>query len=337
MRAIAKKIAYRANALNAYHSLLHRNCLTVLMFHRVLPDSEMMRMGADPAYTITPALLAGVLEFVNRHYSLVSANEVLASLRRESPLPPRPLLVTFDDGWRDNVEWGLPVLRGHPWTMFVAAEVDAEPGLWWQEVLLWTVRTGRATYEDLWERAPSRNSQTAATDPTDILALLLRFGNLPPDDRRATLAPYEAELRPRCNGRQMVGKEELIALRKERVDLGAHGASHLPLSRLPDPADDLERSWDWRQTVGGLPILSLPHGRYDANVIRTARNLGYAAIFTSDPALNACPDGWLKNAVIGRISMPAASVCGESGVLSAERLSAHLYLRPREHHKSEFL
>lgn len=336
LRAVVKRVAHKTRLLHAYHNLLHRNFLTVLMFHRVLPESELVRLEADPTYTVTPTLLASMLAFVNRHYFLVGAQDVLASLRREKPLPPWPLLITFDDGWRDNVQWGVPVLRGCPWTMFVAADAESGSALWWQETLLWTLRTRRATFGELWGKAGDRATGNGHTGSEDVLALLVRFAALSPRERAAALAPYEADLRSRCNGRQMVGKEDLILLRNAGVDLGAHGASHLPLSRISDAAGDLKCSWLWSRTVGASPILSFPHGRYDASVIQTARDVGYEAIFTSDPVLNACPDGWLQSAVIGRLLVTAESACDKFGELSGERVSAYLYLRERGGHKSEF-
>ena len=336
MRAVLKRVVHKANLLHAYHKLCHRNRLTVLMFHRVLPESELIRTEADPTYTISPTLLASIVRFINRHYSLISAQDVLASLRREKPLPSWPLLITFDDGWRDNVEWGLPVLRGYPWTMFVAAEAESGSTLWWQETLLWALRTRRATPSELWDRADGRATGNAYTDSSDVLDLLVRFAALSPKERAAALAPYEADLRSRGNGRQMIGKEDLILLRNAGVDLGAHGASHLPLSRISEPARDLQISWHWGQAVGALPILSLPHGRFDTSVIQTARDVGYAAIFTSDQILNACPDGWLRSPVIGRILVTGASASDEFGEFCADRVSSHLYLRERRGHKSEF-
>ena len=54
MRAIGKLLAHRTGAMRAYHFRRNTETLTVLMFHRVLPEDELARVGADPLYTVTP-------------------------------------------------------------------------------------------------------------------------------------------------------------------------------------------------------------------------------------------------------------------------------------------
>ncbi len=328
LRSAAKAIAFRSGALDLLHRTRNAYCLTVLMFHRVQPVSERERTEADAIYSITPALLAGIVEFMKRQYAIVSLADVVASLAGEAPLPRYPALITFDDGWRDNLEWALPVFRGLPWTVFVATDALQEPDVWWQEVLLWTLRTGRCGYADLWERAASFGAgRCPAGQKQDRPSLLVRYGELPPDRRRGCLEPYERAWKARDTAPQMLSAVDVAALVKGGVNLGAHGASHLPLAHIADPLGDLRRS---KETLGHLldiAAVSLPHGSYDANVIAAARQAGFCVIFTSDPVLNPCPGGWLQSDTMGRISLSARGVCDRNGGLAKERLAANLYMR----------
>jgi peptidoglycan/xylan/chitin deacetylase (PgdA/CDA1 family) len=54
-------------------------------------------------------------------YTVVGLESVLAHFAGGDPLPPRSVLITFDDGYRDNLENALPVLRryGYPAVLFV--------------------------------------------------------------------------------------------------------------------------------------------------------------------------------------------------------------------------
>jgi peptidoglycan/xylan/chitin deacetylase (PgdA/CDA1 family) len=314
--------------MDIFHRARHRECLTVLMFHRVQPADERNRLQADPHYIVTPELLAGIITFLVRNYSIVGIRDVLSSLNRERALPRRPVFITFDDGWRDNFEWALPVLRGLPWALFVATDAISEPECWWQEILLWTLRSGRAGYRELWEGVASHGADAEkASDGHDVLALLLRYGKLAPEHRRQALAVHESALRSRCNARHMLTAAELSVLQTKGVEIGSHGASHLPLSRLDDPAADLRRSKEWLQPLGIVSAVSFPHGRYNAGVVNAARDLGFTAIFTSDAVLNPCPNGWLQSDVIGRISFNSAAVCDRLGALARDKLAGQLYLR----------
>ncbi len=133
LRAAAKNLAFRSGAMDLLHRVQNRECLTVVMFHRVLPAQEQLRLGADSDYTVTPEFLATCAEFLRRNYAIVTLDDILLSRRGDKPLPPWPALITFDDGWADNLEWALPVLRDTPWTPFVATGAIAEPQVWWQE------------------------------------------------------------------------------------------------------------------------------------------------------------------------------------------------------------
>ncbi len=54
-------------------------------------------------------------------YQPVSLDSVLEHYLRGAPLPPKAVLLTFDDGYRDNLENALPILRrhGYPAVLFV--------------------------------------------------------------------------------------------------------------------------------------------------------------------------------------------------------------------------
>ncbi|MEX0758089.1 MAG: polysaccharide deacetylase family protein, partial [Tistlia sp.] len=98
-----------------YHRLRNRDRLTVAMFHRVLPQADPRFAESDPAYTVSLARFEDYLDFFARHYAVVD----YADLAGRRPLPPRPLLITFDDGWADTVEVALPALRRRGWNALV--------------------------------------------------------------------------------------------------------------------------------------------------------------------------------------------------------------------------
>lgn len=64
-------------------------------------------------------------------YHGVGLEEAAAYLLHGEPLPPKSVLITFDDGYLDNYVYGMPILRqhGHKATVFVVAERIQEQGL----------------------------------------------------------------------------------------------------------------------------------------------------------------------------------------------------------------
>jgi peptidoglycan/xylan/chitin deacetylase (PgdA/CDA1 family) len=89
--------------------------LRVLMYHKVndLPENPLsVPVGAFDDQ------LAQLRELA---YTVVSLEDVLTHYRDGAPLPERPVLITFDDGYRDNLEHAAPVLQkhGYPAVIFV--------------------------------------------------------------------------------------------------------------------------------------------------------------------------------------------------------------------------
>ena len=105
----------------------------ILTYHRVaLPSKETRVRGLCTG----PRALRRQLEFLTRRgYTFCDFDDVAAAQRGERSLPARPVLLTFDDGHRDNVTAGLPILRelGAKATVFVVAGDVGKRGVRWDE------------------------------------------------------------------------------------------------------------------------------------------------------------------------------------------------------------
>ena len=80
--------------------------LTVVMYHFVRP------LAATPFPRLTALDLAAFREqlaYITRHYTPVALSEVIAAANG-SALPPRPIVLTFDDGYADHYRHVFPLL-----------------------------------------------------------------------------------------------------------------------------------------------------------------------------------------------------------------------------------
>ncbi len=62
--------------------------------------------------TIPPQLFEQHLDFLCSAFSIIPLREVYQGITSGN-LPPKPLVVSFDDGYRDNYELALPILEKH--------------------------------------------------------------------------------------------------------------------------------------------------------------------------------------------------------------------------------
>src|SRR3954463_9374772 len=65
-------------------------------------------------------------------YRSISFAEYLAYRRGEGTLPPKPILITFDDGYRSNLDFALPVLTaaGFSSTVFAVSTLLGHTNSW---------------------------------------------------------------------------------------------------------------------------------------------------------------------------------------------------------------
>jgi peptidoglycan/xylan/chitin deacetylase (PgdA/CDA1 family) len=108
-----RTIGETANGLRAVNG--DGRTLRVLMYHKVndLPGN---RMSMPVAKFDEQMAQLGELG-----YTVVDLDAVLDHYLERKPLPPGAVLITFDDGYRDNLECAAPVLRkyGYPAVQFV--------------------------------------------------------------------------------------------------------------------------------------------------------------------------------------------------------------------------
>jgi peptidoglycan/xylan/chitin deacetylase (PgdA/CDA1 family) len=114
-----------------------RKSLTVIAYHRIaaLPDAR--NPFDDDVVSATPEEFTRELRFFQRHLDVISLTELLAGTEDPCLLPERPAVITFDDGYRDNYEVALPLLREMklPACFFVCTSlIDQERIPWWDQV-----------------------------------------------------------------------------------------------------------------------------------------------------------------------------------------------------------
>ena len=93
-------------------------------------------------WSATPEALDEQLGFASKEYDVVAPRDLPHVVERSNG---RYLLLTSDDGYRDNFELALPILRAHrvAATFFVTTEFLDTPRLSWRDEIAWMVRRSR--------------------------------------------------------------------------------------------------------------------------------------------------------------------------------------------------
>jgi peptidoglycan/xylan/chitin deacetylase (PgdA/CDA1 family) len=105
----------------AWSSKQLRHILPILLYHRVGPEHA----GTVPGLNIVPEVFEQQVRWLKRNsYSTITPSDWLEWLRRAKPLPPKPIILNFDDGYADTDNYALPILwrYGFTATIYVVTE-----------------------------------------------------------------------------------------------------------------------------------------------------------------------------------------------------------------------
>jgi peptidoglycan/xylan/chitin deacetylase (PgdA/CDA1 family) len=171
--------AFGATGLHRLAAPLTRGLGAILMFHHVRPWVE-REFAPNRLLEITPDFLDAALGLVKaRGFDMVDLDTALE--RIDGPGEAPFVVLTFDDGYRDNVEHALPVLEKHaaPFTVFVTAGfADRTARLWWVELEEAIRRLDRVALDDRLEF-----STRSAAEKQRAFAILYRTLRAGPEER----------------------------------------------------------------------------------------------------------------------------------------------------------
>ncbi len=258
-----------------------------LSYHRVHPISKKENFfHPNLSLIVTPEMFEEQMAFISKNYNCLNIYQAIDHLSKDM-LPENTVIVTFDDGYKDNITYALPILK----KFNVPAEIYITTGfpdktcdLWWYELehLLreldylsfewnnkhysWDLKRLELKYEAY--RDIRTLFVTSSLDNQKVLLEILRSSN---NDSSFTTEDYS------------MSWEDIIELgRDPLIAIGAHTISHPSLSQLTDEDvyKEMKGSKDRLEEMLKHPIetFSYPFGssvEADRRVSLIAEKIGY--------------------------------------------------------------
>ncbi len=245
------------------------NLLRVLTYHRVC-DAEAFEEQ---------------VRYLATHYHVVSMPQLLDVYQQGDALPPRSVMITFDDAYQNFANRAWPILKayGMPVTLFVpTAFPDRRDGIFW------------------WDRLEHAFRCTPSRDPLETPVGHLPLGTVMDREKAfsrmksflKTLRYREALERAHqiCDELQapppepsVLGWDALRRLAAEGVTLGAHSRTHPFMNSVTAQEAEIEvvgSLRDLEKEIGTvLPIFAYPDGRYNDVAIEVLRRAGFVLAF----------------------------------------------------------
>jgi peptidoglycan/xylan/chitin deacetylase (PgdA/CDA1 family) len=284
----------------------------ILMYHRVA------ELEIDPwSLSVTPQNFGEHLEVLQKHYHPLSLPQLVEALR-ENKLPDRAVVVTFDDGYVDNLYNAKPLLEKYniPATFFISTGfIGQNREFWWDElerlllqprklpeklslnihgkIYQWNLdQAANYTEQDYrrdrtckaWEAQPSSRLFFYYSIWQILRPLLEKERQRILDE---ILEWAVAEPTPRATYRSLLPKELSALAEGELVEIGAHTVTHpfLSAQSIALQQDEIKQSKIDLERMINRPVTSFsyPFGDRTVKTIELTKTSGFNCACSTNP------------------------------------------------------
>lgn len=255
--------------------------LSIMIYHRVLP-------AVDPLFPeeLDATAFEAQMRTLAAGFRILPLQDAVEALRKGN-LPARAACVTFDDGYADNAEIALPILRrlGIPATFFVATGF-LDGGRMWNDTVIEVVRRATGPTIDLdglglGVHRIGTIEQRRATIP----ALLGKLKYVPMAERLDLVGRVREAAAVDLPDDLMMSSAQVRALHSAGMEIGGHTVNHPILARIDanTARDEIADGKATLEQIIGAPVrlFAYPNGKpqqdYRAEHVTIARELGFTA------------------------------------------------------------
>jgi len=278
----------------------------ILMYHRIAD------VAVDPwGLCVTPRHFIEQLEVMRRYAHPLSLRQ-LVQAQREGKIPPHAVVVTFDDGYADNLHQARPLLEhaNVPATVFLTSgQIGETSEFWWDELDRLLLQPGALPaqlclrlegQEYCWNLGPAiyyspaeiqrdRGCRLWEAEPGSRLAFYYsiwqRLQPLPHASQCRVLDQIAAWLvdspAPRPSHRALTSNEVRLLAQGSLIEIGAHTVTHplLPAHSIAIQRAEIVGSKAAVEAIIGRPVMSFsyPFGEYAPETLALIRQAGFAS------------------------------------------------------------
>jgi peptidoglycan/xylan/chitin deacetylase (PgdA/CDA1 family) len=242
-----KRALYLSGLLSLSRHCGRTNTALILRYHSVGGADGSVPIHIDPSLCVPVSAFAQQMRFLREHYTPVSLDQLFEAIKEGRPFPRGAVVITFDDGYRDNYSQALPILQayGLPATFYITAGcVEARDVLWTSKLRYYFMATREP---ELHLRHPKPQVLDLSSDAArqasyaHTVALIKSVGRRRGGDevfQEVEAALKVTNLDPLRDS--MLSWEEIQEMSRAGMLIGAHTLTHPNLPGLPPEAAEAE-------------------------------------------------------------------------------------------------
>lgn len=288
-RDLAARVLGSRPAEAAWRSFAGSPRLMILAYHRVLDIDERLFPFDEDVISASPSEFRAQMEFVRRNFDVLSFADLERFESGEEPWPKRPLIVTFDDGYRDNYTNAFPILKefGLPATIFLTTgHIGSDQLFWWDEVAYCFKQTGKrsVSFRGVFTK---RFNLSSAGRRRRAIQRVLEWAKEVDDDVRCRFIHrlhqvLEVDSLAGLGAGMHLSWDDVRSMASSGIEIGSHTVTHPILSRVSEEKLDRELT-ESKATIEhelGTRVLSVAYpagrsSRFNEKVRSAVKNAGF--------------------------------------------------------------
>ena len=291
----------------SYHSrIANKNWLTILAYHRVADYDPGAAFDLDEALiSAIPINFESQVKWLKQNFSIISFDSL-----QDCKNIVNPLIITFDDGYKDNYKNAYPILKKYhvPATIFLSTGyIGTSKLFWWDEIAYLMKKTEKSKMDIDSTFYPLDTAEDRKRSICLILALAKRVSDA---DRKNIIMQLKDKLEVEPDKSQVadiiLNWDEIKEMGKNNIEFGAHTVNHPVLANVSsqEVRYEIEESKKSIETKINKEVIvfSYPVGgnaSFDAGAENILKEAGYRYAVTYIHGKNRLPD--LKSFFLNRI------------------------------------
>lgn len=286
----AQQILYLSGVASLYARLKGSEGALILIYHSVVDNQ--IASYIDQENSVTVKQFEAQLKFLKKNCHVISLVELIKCLRNKNPLATRTVVITFDDGYKDNLVNAAPLLKKYqfPATMFLCTKYveDVKPQWIDQLFTIFQFRTLHHLQLDPFTGHTDLNDRFQIERVYHLIKRKLLAGSY--QEREKLLKLVEEQLRPSATLQQLtLNWDEVRQLKKNfpLFEIGLHSRHHYDLTMLnPEQVaaeisqcqEDYARELDCK-----AELFSYPYGRNNQHIRNFLHSIGFLGAVKTQP------------------------------------------------------
>lgn len=286
----------------------NRDGAIILYGHRVSDDHEGYLAGLKPEW------LDAQLAYLGKHYRFLALSELVGYLERGEKVPERSVVITFDDGFRDNYTHAFPLFKKHqvPATIFLTTGCLDSGQLPWSQRLgcLFQQTTVPSLTHSLTHNLPLplQSPQERKSAYNTVKDPIKKMGRT---ERETVLTELEGLWETQAPVDRMMTWDMAREMTAAGMEMGAHTVTHPLLANLPEDEareEMLNSKERLREELGfERPAFCFPAGSRTPQLIELAKTLGFRSVFDSNRQTRINKFPAVDSFHLSRLGLPEAS------------------------------